>query len=291
MIVRNRIMKKATLILEGGATRGVFTSGILDYMMERELYLSHVIGVSAGSCNAVDYVSRQIGRTRDCMIHKEKEQDYYNGIRKFIKERSIMNMDMIFERYPNEIYPFDFDTYFASEIQCEIVTTNCLTGKAEYMTEASDGSRLMKICRASSSMPLVSPIVNVDGVPYLDGGLADSVPIRRALEMENEKIVVVLTRNLSYRKKVPPKAIARLYRKAYSSYPNLVRTILRRNQMYNRTLNEIRALEEKGRIFVMRPQIAAISKLERNNDTILAFYQHGYQLMEQEYGRLMDYLG
>ncbi len=90
-------MKKATLILEGGATRGVFTSGILDYMMERELYLSHVIGVSAGSCNAVDYVSRQIGRTRDCMIHKEKEQDYYNGIRKFIKERSIMNMDMIFE--------------------------------------------------------------------------------------------------------------------------------------------------------------------------------------------------
>lgn len=284
-------MKKATLILEGGATRGVFTSGILDYMMERELYLSHVIGVSAGSCNAVDYVSRQIGRTRDCMIHKEKEQDYYNGIRKFIKERSIMNMDMIFERYPNEIYPFDFDTYFASEIQCEIVTTNCLTGKAEYMTEASDGSRLMKICRASSSMPLVSPIVNVDGVPYLDGGLADSVPIRRALEMENEKIVVVLTRNLSYRKKIPPKAIARLYRKAYSSYPNLVRTILRRNQMYNRTLNEIRALEEKGRIFVMRPQIAAISKLERNNDTILAFYQHGYQLMEQEYGRLMDYLG
>ena len=269
-------MKKATLILEGGATRGVFTSGILDYMMERELYLSHVIGVSAGSCNAVDYVSRQIGRTRDCMIHKEKEQDYYNGIRKFIKERSIMNMDMIFERYPNEIYPFDFDTYFASEIQCEIVTTNCLTGKAEYMTEASDGSRLMKICRASSSMPLVSPIVNVDGVPYLDGGLADSVPIRRALEMENEKIVVVLTRNLSYRKKIPPKAIARLYRKAYSSYPNLVRTILRRNQMYNRTLNEIRALEEKGRIFVMRPQIAAISKLERNNDTILAFYQPGY---------------
>ena len=193
-------IKKATLVLEGGATRGIFTSGALDYLMERDLYFSDVIGVSAGSCNAVDYVSRQPGRTRDCMIPTDKEGKYYYGIRDFVKEKSLMNMDLIFDKYPKELLPFDFETYFNSEINCQIVTTNCLTGKAEYMTEDSDNDRLMKLCRASSSMPLLTPIVNIDNVPYLDGGLADSVPIRRAQQMENEKIVVILTKNQGYRK-------------------------------------------------------------------------------------------
>ena len=125
-------MVKATLVLEGGATRGVFTSGALDYLMEKDFYTSYVIGVSAGSCNAVGYVSKQPGRTRDCMIQKDKEYSYYYGFRKFIKEKSLMDMDMVFDRYPNEIYPFDYDTYFASDIECEIVTTNCVTGRAEY---------------------------------------------------------------------------------------------------------------------------------------------------------------
>ena len=101
-------IKKATMVLEGGATRGVFTSGVLDYLMEKDIYTSHVIGVSAGACNAVDYVSRQPGRTRDCMIPKDKELGYYYGIRDFVKEKSVMNMDLIFDRYPKEIYPFDF---------------------------------------------------------------------------------------------------------------------------------------------------------------------------------------
>ena len=129
-------MQKATMILEGGATRGVFTSGVLDYLMEQELYTSHVIGVSAGSCNALDYVSRQPGRTKDCMILTDKKDDYVYGFRKFIKEKSIMNMDMIFDTYPNETFPFDFETYFRSEMKCEIVVTNCLTGKAEYLDES-----------------------------------------------------------------------------------------------------------------------------------------------------------
>ena len=230
-------IKKATLVLEGGATRGVFTSGVLDLLMEKEIYTSHVIGVSAGACNALSYVSRQPGRTRDCMIPKEKDLGYYYGIRDFVKEKSIMNMDMIFDRYPKEIYPFDFDTYFKSEIECQLVTTNCVTGKAEYMTERKDRERLMKICRASSSMPLLTPIVNVDGVPYLDGGLADSVPIRRAESMENEKIVVVLTKNAGYRKQTVSKGMQKIYRRAYRSYPALIRTIFRRSFEYNKTMN------------------------------------------------------
>ena len=283
-------MQKATLVLEGGATRGVFTSGVLDYLMEQEFYTSHVIGVSAGACNAVDYVSRQPGRTRDCMIPTDKNLSYYYGVRKFIKEKSLMNMDMIFDIYPKQIYPFDFDTYFRSEMNCELVTTNCVTGKAEYMDEAQDPDRLMKICRASSSMPLLCPIVNIDGIPYLDGGLADSIPIRRAMDIGNEKIIVVLTRNRGYRTKAVSKAVEKMYRRAYRSYPNLLRTLLRRAPYYNRTLNELENLEREGKIFVIRPQVKPVSRLERSQEHLMAFYHHGYDLMEREYDRLMEYL-
>lgn len=283
-------IKKATIVLEGGATRGVFTSGVLDCMMERGIYVSHVIGVSAGACNAVSYVSRQPGRTRDCMIPYDKSGTYYYGIRDFVKEKSVMNMDMIFDRYPNDLYPFDYDTYFTSEMECEIVTTNCLTGKAEYMKEREDRERLMKICRASCSMPLLTPIVNVDNVPYLDGGLADSVPIRRAGEIGNDKIIVVLTKNAGYRKKTISRSMQRIYRRAYGSYPNLIRTIFRRSFEYNRTMNHIDQLEKQGKIFVLRPQVKPVARLERNKDTLLAFYEHGYHLTERSLEAMEAYL-
>ena len=283
-------IKKATLVLEGGATRGIFTSGALDYLMERDLYFSDVIGVSAGSCNAVDYVSRQPGRTRDCMIPTDKEGKYYYGIRDFVKEKSLMNMDLILDKYPKELLPFDFETYFNSEINCQIVTTNCLTGKAEYMTEDSDNDRLMKLCRASSSMPLLTPIVNIDNVPYLDGGLADSVPIRRAQQMENEKIVVILTKNQGYRKSVLSPTMQRVYKRAYKSYPNLIRTIFRRSFEYNKTMNYLDQLEKRGEIFILRPQVKPVSRLERNKETLHAFYEHGYKYTERKFDDLMEYL-
>lgn len=283
-------MTKGTIVLEGGATRGVFTSGALDYLMEKDLYLSHVIGVSAGSCNGVDYVSRQPGRTRDCMIHKEKEYNYYYGFTKFIKEKSLLDMDMVFDKYPNELFPFDYETYFASGMECEIVTTNCLTGQAEYMKERKDKDRLMKLCRASSSMPLVSPIVNIDGIPYLDGGLADSIPIRRAMEIGNKKIVLILTRNPGYRKSMPSIGSVKLYKKMYTKYPNLVRSIINRNPSYNRTMEVIEKLEAEGKIFVLRPLIPTVSRLEKNYDTLMNFYEHGYKLMKKQYEELQRFL-
>ena len=283
-------MVKATLVLEGGATRGVFTSGALDYLMEKDFYTSYVIGVSAGSCNALGYVSKQPGRTRDCMIHKEKEYSYYYGFRKFIKEKSLMDMDMVFDRYPNEIYPFDYDTYFASDIECEIVTTNCVTGRAEYMTEDSDKQRLMKICRASCSMPLICPMVNVDGIPYLDGGLADSIPIERAMEIGNGKSIVILTRNPGYRKKMPSRATVQLYRRAYKKYPNLIRSIVNRSIVYNRTMKLLEQQEAEGKIFVLRPLIPTVSRLEKDYDALLHFYEHGYRLMRKQYDELMRFL-
>ena len=187
------ITKSGAVILEGGANRGVFTAGALDFLMEQEYYIPHVIGVSAGACNALDYVSRQIGRTRDCMI--------VTNIKTIVEKKALLDMDMVFERYPYEIFPFDFDTYFASPQTCELVVTNCETGRAEYLDDRENKERLLAIGRASSSMPIACPMVEIDGNEYVDGGVADSIPIIRSLKTGHRKNVIILTRNFGYRKK------------------------------------------------------------------------------------------
>lgn len=276
------------LILEGGATRGVFTAGVLDYLMEQEFYFPYVIGVSAGACNAVDYVSKQAGRTRDCMIVKEKQYDYLK-LKNVVTKHCLFDMDMIFDRYPKEIYPFDFETYFHSDVECELVVTNCNTGLAEYLDERKDRDRLLNITRASSSVPLVSPMVEIDGQPYLDGGLADSIPLIRSLKKGHRKNVVILTRNQSYRK-VPPKKSRALYLAAYRQYPNLVRTILNRYKMYNKILTYVEKWEKEGKIFVVRPTEPTVSRTERNYETLTGFYEHGYEQMKLQFEDMKRYL-
>ncbi len=281
-------MKKASLILEGGATRGVFSAGVLDFLMEKELYIPYVIGVSAGACNAVDYLSRQIGRTRDCMIPRDKKNGYMN-LKKALKTKSLFDMDMIFDRYPKELFPFDFKTYQESALRCEMAVTNCLTGKTEYLDDREDEDRLFTICRASCSMPVVTPMVEIGGVPYLDGGLSDSVPVARALREGYKKCVVVLTRNEGYRKKLSHKA-AVIYHSVYKEYPELVKTICRRPVMYNRTMELIERLEKEGHIFVLRPFEPAVSRTEQDPEVLERFYRHGYDLMESRYEELLLYL-
>lgn len=283
-------MEKATLVLEGGATRGVFTSGVLDYLMEKDLYMSHVIGVSAGSCNGVDYVSKQIGRTKECMIYDDDEFDYYFGVRKFVKEKSVLNMDLIFDRFPNEIYPFDYDTYFQSEIKTEWVVTNCETGKPEYMDDKKEKEKLMKICRASCSMPLLSPIVKIGGTPYLDGGLADSIPLKSAITYGNKKIVIISTKDRGYRKKLVTRGQRKIYERAYKKYPNLVKTIMYRPFHYNAVISHIEKLEDEGKVFVIRPEIPLISRLERDTAKLTKFYEHGYEQGEKYFEDLQNYL-
>ena len=193
------------------------------------------------------------------------------GCVKFIKEKSLMNMDMIFDIYPKQIYPFDFDTYFRSEMNCELVTTNCVTGKAEYMDERKIPNRLMKICRASSSMPLLCPIVNIDGIPYLDGGLADSIPIRRAMDIGNEKIIVVLTRNRGYRKKAVSKAVERCIAEPTDLIRIFCGLFCGVHRITTGRLNELENLEREGKIFVIRPQVKPVSRLERSQEHLMAF--------------------
>lgn len=280
--------KEAALVLEGGGTRGVFTAGVLDYLMEKEVKFPYVIGVSAGACNAIDYVSKQIGRTKDCTIIQNRKNRYI-GTKDALKKGYLFDMDRLFDEYPNRLFPFDFDTYFASDIQCEVVVTNCLTGEAMYLSEKQDKERLLTICRASSSIPLISPVVDVDGIPCVDGGVADSVPLIHSMKLGHQKNVVVLTRNKGYRKKAPGKSRL-LYTAALKKYPNLLNALLNRYRNYNRVMELVEKWEEEGHIFVIRPEVEPVSRTEQNVEKLTEFYDHGYQLMKQRMEEMQAYL-
>lgn len=282
-------MKRAGLVLEGGANRGVFTAGVLDYLMEKEFYFPYVVGTSAGACNATGYVSRQPGRMKQCSIITDKQYRYVS-VKNTLRTHTLLDMDLMFEKYPEEIFPFDYDTYFQSDIQCEAVVTNCITGKAEYLSEHSNRKRLMDICRASSSLPLATKMVTVDGKPYLDGGLADSVPIIHSLKTGHSKNVIVLTRNKGYRKKESSKK-NRIYQMAYGkTYPNLVKSLENRAKIYNKTMDYIEKWESEGKVFVIRPEIEPVARLERDLERLELFYQHGYDVMEEEFERMKWFL-
>lgn len=289
-------MQKGTMILEGGAVRGVFTAGVLDVLMEKDYYLGHVIGVSAGSCNAVDYISKQPGRTRDCIIRVGKDDGSLISFRSLIRNRSLFDMDLLFEEDPHYRHPFDFDTFFRSPITCEIVATNCLTGKAKYFSvKASDDggdakrARLMRICRASCSLPLMSPMVEIDGVPYLDGGLADSVPIVHALKSGSRKNVIVLTRNRGYRKSISRKTAA-FYQTTLRGYPELAKAICLRPVRYNRVVSAIEKWEDEGKVFVIRPLEKTVSRTERDPERLMEFYRHGRERMEAQFDDLKAWM-
>lgn len=281
-------MRRSGLILEGGGTRGVFTAGVLDYFMERELYLPYVIGVSAGACNAVNYVAHQPERTKKCTIDYLAAGSYV-GVKYLIRNHSLFNMDLIFDAFPNAIFPFDYDTFFQSGQTCILTATNCQTGRAAYLQEKESRERLMQICRASASLPVVSPMVSVDGVPMLDGGVADSIPIRKALKDGVKRNVIVLTREKGYRKRPAGKSL-QLAKIMYKKYPYLIRGIRNRANEYNRTMELIESLENRGHVFVIRPQIPVVKNTEDDRVVLTAFYRHGYEYAREIFPDLQAFL-
>lgn len=253
--------------------RGVFTAGVLDYLMDRQWYFPYVVGVSAGACNALSYVSQQRGRAHQCNIEMLEKYGYI-GFRHLLTKGCIMDFDLLFKAFPDKILPYDFNTCFSSPSHLEMVVCNCLTGKPLYLSERSDRQRLLRIARASCSLPFVCPIVEVDGIPLLDGGISDAIPVRRALALGYERLVVVLTRNADYRKEekkpyLPPF----LYRR----YPQLREQFQRRGREYNRTLELVDQLEREGKAIVIRPQVPlSVDRMEQNIEKLESLYQEGY---------------
>ena len=282
-------MKKVGMILEGGGQRGIFTSGVLDYLMEKKLEVPYVIGVSAGACNAVDYVSGQILRTKECMLDAQLDYELY-GVKTMVKTKYFMNMDLIFDQFPNHDYPFDFKAYVKSPTRCLLTVTNCLTGRAEFIEEYKDRERMMAACRASSSLPFASPMVEVDGVPMMDGGIADSVPIKKAIADGFDHNIVILTRRKGYYKKEGNSSTVRLAKLYYHRYPNLAKALMQRGHAYNREMDLIDQLEKQGKVFVIRPEMPCVSRTERDLEKLEDFYWHGYEEAEKNYAKLKEWI-
>ncbi len=282
-------MNKIGMILEGGGQRGIFTAGVLDYLMEKEFYLPYVIGVSAGACNAVDYKSGQIGRTKICMVDAQTEHKYIS-IQTLIRKGYLFDMNMVFDKFPNELVPFDYDAYFANDMRCLIEASNCLTGEPVYLEEYEDRRRLMIACRASASLPLLAPTVKLDNILMLDGGITDSIPIRKAISDGYDKNVVIMTKIPRYRK--PEKAskkMMHLARMKYKKYPEFLKAMENRNSYYNETVDYIESLEKEGKVFVIRPQVDGVERAERNLEKLNAQYNHGREVAESVYEDLLRF--
>ena len=262
------------LVLEGGGMRGVFTCGVLDYMMDNNIYYPYAIGVSAGACNGLSYISRQRGRAKFSNIDLYKKYRYL-GVKYLIKKKNYIDFDLLFHEFPDHIIPYDYSAYFASPTRFEMVTTNCLTGEANYLEEKSDPRRVVDIAKASSSLPIMCPIAYVDDIPMLDGGIVDSIPIERAVTQGYSKNMVVLTRNKGYRKegkdfKIP----SFIYRK----FPAVREAINSRSAVYNAQLALIEEMEERGEVTVIRPmKPVEVDRVEKNTDKLLRLYDEGYE--------------
>ena len=268
-------MDKTALVLEGGGLRGVFTCGVLDCFMDNGIRFPFTIGVSAGACNGLSYMSGQRGRAK-CSNIDLMEKHQYVGFRYLLSQGCIMDFKLLFEDFPEKIIPYNYDAYFANPDRFVMVTTNCLTGKAEYLEEKSSAARVMDIVRASSSLPFVSKITYVDGTPMLDGGITDSIPVRYAMEHGYEKLVVILTRNKGYRKKDNKMRISKAF---YRKYPQLLKALSERNAVYNQTMDLIESLEAEGRILVIRPERPIeVGRMEKDTDKLTALYQEGYEI-------------
>lgn len=267
--------KNIGLVLEGGGMRGVFTCGVLDYFMDNNITFPYAIGVSAGACNGLSYMSKQRGRAKFSNIDLLAKYKYI-GMKHYIKKRNIMDFDLLFHEFPENIIPYDYESYFASEGRFEMVTSNCLTGKAEYFEEKSSKERVIDIAKASSSLPIMCPISYVDDVPMLDGGICDSIPLERAMDQGYKKNIVILTRNKGYRKESKDiKVPSFIYRK----YPAMRQALGVRNSLYNSQLDLVDELEEKGEIFVIRPQKPIIvDRIEKDIKKLTALYEEGYEL-------------
>ena len=202
----------------------------------------------------------------------------YVGLKYLLTQGCIMDYKLLFEDFPERIIPYDYEAYFANPTRFVMVTTNCLTGKAEYMEEKASAERVMSIVRASSSLPFVSTITYVDGVPMLDGGIADSIPLEYALSQGYDRAVVVLTRNRGYRKKESSMKMAKVF---YRKYPALQKALAQRNKIYNRTMDLIETLEDQRRIIVIRPQRPVeVGRMEKDIAKLTSLYEEGYRVAE-----------
>lgn len=275
------------LVLEGGAMRGLYTAGVLDVFLDNNIKVDGIIGVSAGVLFGVNYLSKQKGRA--IRYNKKFAKDKrYMGMRSFLTTGNIINRDFAYYEIPFKIDVFDEKTFEKSNTDFWATVTNIETGEAEYIKLEKPIDQ-MEVLRATSAMPIVSEIIEIDGKKYLDGGVSDSIPVEKCKSMGYDKIIVILTRTIEYRKK---KANSLLAKVKYKKYPKLVRTMENRYKKYNETVEKIIDMEDKKEIFVIRPsKDLKIKRIEKDVDKLQAMYDLGVSDCKKQLEDLKEYIG
>jgi predicted patatin/cPLA2 family phospholipase len=265
-------MDGVALVLEGGGMRGIYTTGVLDGFLDNGIFFDYVIGVSAGASHALSYLSRQRDRARRVNVDYCRRRDYM-GLGCLLREGSLFGMDLLFKKIPYALDPFDFPVFEKNAGSYYAVATSLSSGAPRYFAPRTADS-VLDVAMASCSLPFVSKPIVIDGEPFLDGGIGDSIPVRKPLADGQKKIVVVLTQPRGYRK--GPTSGKWLFRAFYGKYPEFVRALERRNESYNETLDYIDRLESEGTAFVIRPAPQpGLKRLERDPAVLNGLHRSG----------------
>lgn len=280
-------MYNAGLVLEGGGMKGVYTAGVLDFFLDKELEFENVYGVSAGACTMCSYLSKQKGRGRDTMTDYLNDK-HYMGLFSMATTGDIFGVDMNYDLVPNYLNPYDYETFNKYKGNAYAVVTNIETGEAEYakLTDMHEG---IQYVRASSSLPLVSRNVKIGNNLYLDGGIADPIPIKKSIEDGNVKNIVVMTKPVGFRRQ--PEGMLKAIKLKYHKYPKVYELMANRHITYNETMDYIEAEAKKGSIILIRPKVDThIARMEKDKDKLLALYEEGYNEAKEQYENIIEYL-
>ena len=271
-------LNQVGLIVEGGGMRAAYTAGVLEALLDHHIEFPYIVAVSAGSSTVLSYLSKQKGRNKRIYTQWVTDKRFM-GIKSIIKEHSLFGMDFLFHTLPHELDPFDYNTFLQYKGIFKVCATHCATGKPVYFEPLQeknfeDTARL--IC-ASSSLPLISPMVTIKDEKYLDGGLCDSIPVQKSIDDGNLRHVLILTRNIDYTKTYA-KGSYYASRIFLRKYPKIIECIKTRHAVYNQTLEKIKDLEKNKLAFAFRPQKQlTIDRYERDSQKLLELYEQGYQ--------------
>ncbi|HCT29342.1 MAG TPA: patatin family protein [Bacteroidales bacterium] len=275
------------LVLEGGGLRGAFTSGVLESFLEYHIDFPRVVGVSAGACTGASFISRQNGRNWKVNVEAPSDKRFM-GIKHLLMNGSYFNMEFIFEEIPQRLIPFDEKAFYQNPSEFDVIATSFSTGKSVVISKNEISQfGLNRVLRASSSIPLMSKPVEINGHHFYDGGVSDSIPVKYALE-KHKKVVVVLTRPRGYRKEIPKSSF--LYKLAFRKNAAFLKAIINRNEEYNKTLDFCNEMEKEGRLYIIAPQPELIiNRTEHNFQKRANLYNHGYSLTNGEIENLVQF--
>lgn len=284
---KNEVPDDIGIIFEGGGLRGIFAAGVIDYLLDNGIIIKNVMGVSAGACHACSYVSGQRGRSY-AVSTDYLDDDRYMSMNNLRKTGDIFGSDFIYHEIPEKLYPLDNDYFKKSGITFRAVITNCITGDAEYPV-IKDLLKDVDIVRASSSLPLLAKMVDINGTPYMDGGITDSVPVRASEKFGCKKNIVVLTRPVGYRKE--PEKLTPVVHTRYHKYLEMVKAFKFRYKVYNETMDYIDEGVKNGTILRIAPvKDLGIGRLEKDKNKLKLAYEEGYYVAEAMGEQIREFL-